>query len=115
MEAEFRWRVGMLQQMHQLQRFVVGRACRGFAPCAQEFRRADLLGVVVRRFGQFATAVAQQVIDQRQPAPRGDRQHLMRAIGVERGERRFGRVVAAQVETSFTAAMTHQQFAALAM
>lgn len=98
-EAKFRLGVCMLQQMHQFQRVVRLRLRRALTPSAQQFRRLGLLGAVVGWFRSLAAAAPQHVVNQGQPASTGHRQNFVQAIGVERGERRFGRVVAPHVET----------------
>jgi hypothetical protein len=111
-KRQFGRRVGVSKGVDQLERPVFIGLRRFVAPRAQHaFQRSRFL-VVRRRPGQTPAALAPQVVDEHQPAPRGDGQHLVHAVGIERGPGQLGKVRAAQIEAHFAFAMTDHQFTA---
>lgn len=105
-------RVGMCQRVDQLQRPVFVRSHRLFAPPAQQALQRSRFLVVRRRTGQASAALAPQVVDEHQPAPRGDGQHLVHAVGIESGPGEIRHIDATQIESSFAFAMADHQFTA---
>ncbi len=105
-------RVGVRQRVDQLVRPIFIGLRRFVAPRAQQtFQRSRFL--VVRRWARQAlAALAPQVVDEHQPAPRGDGQHLVHAVGIEGGPGDLGDISAAQIESSFAPVMTDHQFTA---
>jgi hypothetical protein len=68
-----------------------------------------------RRFGgrgRLVPAEKMQVVDQRNPIPRGDRADLVDAVGIKCGEADLGRLLGMRVEHHLASEMPHDQLAA---
>ena len=67
---------------------------------------------VIRRARPAAGGVQEQVEDERNPVAVGDRQHFVRTVRVEGGERQFGRLVRGHVVRGLVVAVANDDLAA---
>jgi hypothetical protein len=127
LKTEFGRRVGVRQQIDKLFRFGIVRLVfvvvrvgilrlrcfrSGRLDSLPQQRRQGLLHIgIVRHLRQTSGAETHKVVHQHQPVARGDGQHLVHAVRVERGEGDVRWFLAPQVQPDFAVLVPHDQIA----
>src|SRR5262245_29895789 len=90
--------VGVLQGIDHLLGRAGTRRRLALHPVLEQGRDATGLPLVARRLERAAFALAHEIVDERCPAARGNRENLVHAVGIEGGERHLGWLVAGKIE-----------------
>ena len=111
-KADFCRRVGMLERIDELARARSLGCSRLGGPTSEETADPLDLCIVSRRPERSARAMANQVVDQDQPAAGSNRADLVPAVGVESGVSDFRRLRRREVEADLALAVADAQLAA---